>query len=453
MRPDESLRRSRPGPTADDTSAPEADVGASHLLEEGVWRTSLPGGPVVLSERIDAVRSAAVGIWFRQGAVHEPPEMRGASHLLEHMVFKGTRRRSARQLALEVESVGGAVDAYTTHEATVFQARVPDHRLKLALDVLADMAFEPALREADLAVERDVILEELAGLEEVPEEVVFERHASFLYGPHPYGQPIIGTRETVASLGLEQLAALHTIAYTRGNAIVAAAGRVEHEELVASVRRLFADARPGERPAPPGPASNGGTGLRTLRQAGIRQAHVVAAGLTSPYRDPRRYAIVLVTTALGGGMSSRLFQKIREESGLAYNVYSFHSFYAAAGHAGAYLGTNPEKVSSARDLLLEELRAIAEDGLEREEIETTREQLKGRLMISLESPVTRMNRLAGTELYGEPYRTLEELAGRVDGITLDEIRWAAGRLHPERLAVMELVPEREADDRHQERRR
>lgn len=416
-----------------------APAGTPEQLDDGVWRTRLPDGPVVVSERIDSVRSVALGIWFRQGSIHERPAQQGISHLLEHMAFKGTERRSARAIAHEIEQVGGIADAFTTHETTVFQARAPATALERALDVLADLAFHPALRETDLELERNVILEELSAVEDTPEELLFEEHAAFLYGDHPYGRAIIGTRESVGRIDIEQLRELHARAFRSGAAVISAAGCLHHEELLELVSRLV-PSHGGEAPAPPEPVTSGFTGLRRIRRPGVRQAHVVTGGLTVPYADPIRYAIVLVGTALGGGMSSRLFQRIREDLGLAYNVYSYHSFYAASGNAGAYLGTSPENVERARDLLLEELRSLAEQGLESGEIESTREQLRGRLMISLESPASRMNRLAGVELYGEPYRRLDEIADRIDGVTAAEIERAASLYHPDRLAVMDLVP-------------
>jgi len=421
-------------------SVPDAaPAGIHEQLDEGVWRTRLPDGPVVLSERIDSVRSVALGIWFRQGSIHEAPAQQGISHLLEHMAFKGTERRSARAIAQEIEQVGGVADAFTTHETTVFQARVPETALERALDVLADISFHPSLRETDLELERNVILEELSAVEDTSEEWLFEEHAAFLYDNHPYGRAIIGTRETVGGITIEQLRDLHASAFRSGSTVISAAGCLHHEELVDLVSRLV-PSHGGAPPQPPEPVSEGSTGYRRIGRPGVRQAHVVAGGLTVPYADPVRYAIVLVGTALGGGMSSRLFQRIREDLGLAYNVYSYHSFHAASGNAGAYLGTSPEKVDRARDLLLEELRSLAEQGLEPGELELTREQLRGRLMISLESPASRMNRLAGVELYGEPYRRLDEIADRIDGVTPADIEQAVSFYHPDRLAVMDLVP-------------
>lgn len=388
---------------------------------------------------MDSVRSVAIGFWFRQGRVHEPPELAGASHLLEHMVFKGTERRTARRLAWEIERVGGTLDAYTTHEATAFQARVPVEHLELAVDVLADLAFAPLLRAADLELEREVVLEEIASLEESPEDVAFELQAELLYGSHPYGQPIAGTSESVSSMSLDSLRGVHDAAYRSARLVVAAAGAVEHERLVEVVARHLPPVVGAGR-ADEGPVPTGRTGSRRVERPGGRQSHLIAGSLTVPYRDPLRYAVVAASTALGAGMSSRLFQRIREELGLAYSVYSFHCFFATAGHVGAYVGTRPESAGYAREILLEELESLARDGLAPEELDDTRTQLKGQILLSLESPASRMNRLAGTALYAQPYRTVDEVTRLIDAVDAGTTARAAALFHPDRAAILELAP-------------
>ncbi|MFQ5889247.1 MAG: M16 family metallopeptidase [Gemmatimonadota bacterium] len=420
-------------------SAQTAAPGVSERLDRTVWRTVLPAGTEVLSERIDSVRSVALGIWFRQGTAHELPAERGISHLLEHMVFKGTESRSARRLALEIERLGGSLDAFTTHEYTTFQVRVPDEYLENALDVLADLSFQPALREADLELERNVVLEEIARVEDTPEELVFERHAEFLYGGHPYGVPILGTADTVGSIDAAALRRLHREAYHPGNAVVAAAGHLEHARLVGLLLPLLP---PAPAVAPPGiaPVTAGGTGLLEVTRSDGRQTHIVAGALGVRYSDPLRHALILVSTALGGGMSSRLFQRIREELGLAYQVYTFHAFYGRSGHIGAYVGTQPEAATRARETLLDELERVATTGLSASEVEVTREQLRGQLHLSVESTAFRMERLAAGALHGEPYRSIEETAGRIAAISLEDANAAASLLHPDRVAVLELTP-------------
>ena len=413
--------------------------GSSERLDREVYRSCLPHGPTVLTERMDSVRSVAVGFWVRQGRVHEDAEQGGVSHLLEHMVFKGTHRRSARDLAWELERLGGALDAYTTHEFTAFQARVPAGALATALDVLCDLTFFPRLFKQDLEVEREVVLEEIASAAEVPEDIAFEEHARALYGGHPYGEPILGTRESVRALSASALAEVHDRVYRPGNVVVAAAGAVDHEALVDGLARWLPERVRASAPADP-PAPVGEGGFRRMRREGGRQTHIVTGGLSVPYRDPLRYAIHVTATALGGGMSSRLFQRIREERGLAYAVYSFHGFYAQAGHVGAYVGTRPETAGEAREALEEELVRLAREGLTRQELDDTRSQLKGQFLISLESPASRMNRLAGVALYSHEYRSLDEVAAKIDAVDHAQCLEAAAYFSPDRLATLELAP-------------
>lgn len=408
-------------------------------LSPGVLRTRLPDGTVILTESMTSVRSVAAGLWFRQGTAHEDRSLRGISHMLEHMVFKGTNRRSARQLALEVERLGGGLDAYTTHEHTAFQARVLDRHLDVAVDVLCDLAFQPVLRPSDLELEREVVLEEIARVDDTPDDLVFELHAAQLFGDHPYGAPILGTRESVGRINAEDLKALHGATYRSGNLVVAAAGKLDHESFVELILERLPDGSV-EPPGDPAHPVRRQIGATRVRREGGRQVHIVAGGLGIPHADRLRLPLILVSSAVGGGMSSRLFQKIREDLGLAYSVFSFQSFYAAGGHIGAYVGTRPETATAARDVLLEELRDVAEAGLTAEEVDVVKEQLKGQLMLSLEAPASRMHRLAGLALYAEPFRTLDEIVERIDRVSADEIHEASALLHPDGLAVLQLIP-------------
>ncbi|MGD8496034.1 MAG: pitrilysin family protein [Gemmatimonadales bacterium] len=417
----------------------DAATGTARRLDDGVYRTRLPGGTEVWSERMDSMRSVAVGFWFRAGSAHEDVASAGIAHLLEHMVFKGTPTRTARELAAEIEDLGGSLDAYTTHEHTSFQARVPDEALATALDVIADLSFRPRLDPVDLALEREVVLEELARVEDTPDDLVFDLHAEFMFAGHPYGRPILGRQETVAAIDASTLQALHAAAYTPRNLVVAAAGRLDHDELVDQVAaRLPGDpGRPAPRIERP---ERFESGLRSVVRPGGRQAHMVAGGAGVSATDPLRHAVTLVGTALGGGMGSRLFQRIREEMGLAYAVYAFRSFYLEGGHVGAYLGTRPETAATAREALFEELGRLAADGLTPEELSATRTQLKGQVVLSLESPGSRMYRLASLGLTGEPYRSLDRVMADVDAIGPAEARAAAELYDPAGLAVLELTP-------------
>jgi predicted Zn-dependent peptidase len=410
-------------------------------VSEHYRRTELESGLVVLTEAMPGLRSASLGIWARAGSITERPEEMGASHLLEHMVFKGTRRRTARELALVLERVGGSLDAYTTREHTSFQARVLDEHVDLALDVLGDLVMDPLLRETDLDLEREVVLEEIATVEDTPDDLCFDLHAAALWGPHPYGYSILGTRETVSSLRAADLQRVHAELYHPANLVFAAAGNVEHERFVAQVRALVSARDPGSRRAAP-PLPNGGPsgGVHQVERS-TAQTHIVFGTRCFAHGDPRRYALVLLSNALGGGMSSRLFQRVREELGLAYAVFSYQSFYHDAGYAGVYVGTRPESADRAEAVLREELERLAADGVSGEELRDVKGQVKGQIALSLESSSARLHRLAGTALYGEPFRSLEEVVARVDSVTLEDVAALAATYYdPERQTVLRLGP-------------
>ncbi len=366
----------------------------------------------------------------------------GVSHLLEHMVFKGTRRRSAREIALSLESLGGSLDAYTSREHTVFQARVLDDHLEIAADVIGDLVFEPVIRDADLALERNVVLEEIAMMEDTPDDLVFELHNAAMWGNHPLGYSILGTRESVSGLKVDDLKHLHSKAYRPSRLIVAAAGSVDHDHLVAILEKTGwtgrATGKPKALTAPPGrPAPPSRSRVKRVGS----QTHVVIGSPTLGYQDKRRHAMVLLSVVLGGGMSSRLFQRVREELGLAYSVYTFQTFYGDCGVQGVYVGTAPKTADAALAAIEHELAAVVERGLPEEEIAQGKGQLKGQITLSLESPTARMYRAAAVDLYGEPYRSLDEMLALVDAIepaTIHEL--AREYLVPARQTVVVLGP-------------
>ena len=426
-------------PFASPRAAERATLPTGAASGEPVAETVLDNGIRVLSESIPGVRSASVGVWIKQGAAHEGPHDMGASHLLEHLVFKGTGRRSPHQLALALESLGGSLDAYTSREHTSFQARVLDEHLPEALDVLSDLVLDPLLREEDLALEREVVLEEIATVEDTPDDLVFELHGERLWRDHPYGHSILGTRETVTSMTAERLRALHGERYRGANLVVAAAGNVHHDEVVSRTAALFGPLPRGEAiapvPAPPRPEAGR---ERVARDSA--QTHVVFGTEVVPHADPLRYPLVLLSAAFGGGMSSRPFQRVREELGLAYAVFAFQSFYASAGISGVYVGTRPGWEERVVEAVVEEHRRLAEGGLPPEELEQTKQQVKGQIMLSLESTSARMYRLAGFALYDEPYQGLDDLLARIDAVSLEEAAEAARFFQPERQLVLSLGP-------------
>ncbi len=410
--------------------------------EGALHRTVLPNGLTVLSEHMPGVRSIAFGAWVRAASVHEPRDRMGVSHLLEHMVFKGTPTRSAKDIALSLETLGGALDAYTAREHTSYQARVLDEHLEHAADVIADLMFRPLLRAEDLKLERRVVLEEISMVEDTPDDLVFELHNEALWGQHPYGYSILGTRDTVSALGVRELRELHERAYHPPQLILAAAGNVQHDRLLETLERTGWGAVPRGDATPlsaPAPVAASPSYRHVAKEAA--QTHIVYGSPMMPHGHPLRYAAVLVSTVLGAGMSSRLFQRVREELGLAYSVYTFQSFHADTGVHGVYVGTAPETASDAAQAIREELSRVAADGLTPAEVESGKSQLKGQSTLSLESVSSRMYRAAGVDLYGEPYRTLDQLLAEIDAITDEQVRTVCGDyFSPEAQTVVSLGP-------------
>jgi predicted Zn-dependent peptidase len=410
-------------------------------VTERYARRDLDGGLVVLTEEVPGVRSVAMGVWVRAGSINETPAEMGVSHLLEHMVFKGTERRTAKEIALVLERLGGSLDAYTTREHTSFQARVLDEHSDLALDVLADLVLAPLLRAEDLELEREVVLEEISTVEDTPDDLVFDLHAGLLWGDHPYGYSILGTRETVSALSAEDLRRTHEHRYHRANLVVAAAGQVDHDSFADNVAALYTNARAvrdAAATAEPSPIA-----VRQERLAKpTAQSHLVFGTSTFGHSDARRFAFVLLSSALGGGMSSRLFQRVREELGLAYSVYTFQSFYRLGGLFGVYVGTRPEWADRAEEVIREELDRVAREGLAADELMDAKGQVKGQIVLSLESTASRLHRVAATALYEEPFRTVEDVMNCVDAVTAEDVAaLAAEYLAPDRQTVLRLGPD------------
>jgi predicted Zn-dependent peptidase len=405
-------------------------------------RTVLSNGLTVLSEYMPGVRSVALGAWVRAASLHEPGDKMGVSHMLEHMVFKGTPTRSAKDIALALEVLGGSLDAYTAREHTAYQAKVLDEHLPQAASVLADLIFNPTLRAADLALERKVVLEEINTVDDTPDDLVFELHNAQLWGKHPYGFSILGTRESVGALSAIDLRALHSRAYHPEQIVFAAAGNVEHDTLLEVLEATgWADIPRGGlsilktvAPIPEKPRA-------VHFEKDTVQTHIVIGSEAFPHSDQRRYAMSMVGMLFGGGMSSRLFQRIREELGLAYAVYSFQSFHEDAGMHGVYVGTAPETARAAVDAINTEMEKLSSSGLSEEDLTAGKSQLKGQITLSLESPTSRMYRAAGVELYGEPYRTLDELLALVDSIDSETVAQICKQYFaPERQTLVSLGP-------------
>ena len=395
---------------------------AAQSADSELRRTVLANGLTVLSEYMPGVRSVALGAWVRAASLHESADKMGVSHMLEHMVFKGTPNRSAKELALALEVLGGSLDAYTAREHTAYQAKILDEHLPQAADVLADLIFRPVLRASDLALERKVVLEEINTVDDTPDDLDFELHNAQLWGNHPYGYSILGTRETVMALDQSDLRALHSRAYHPEQIVVAAAGNVEHDALVETLESTgWADVPRGGLPPLTSPAPIVQAPGAVHFERDTAQTHIVIGSATFAHSDPRRYAMSMIGLLFGGGMSSRLFQRVREELGLAYSVYSFQSFHEDTGMHGVYVGTNPETAGAAVDAINQEMESLATHGLGEADLTAGKSQLKGQITLSLESPTSRMYRAAGVELYGEPYRTLDEVLALVDAIDAETV--------------------------------
>ena len=413
------------------------------MRTERLDRTVAANGVTVLSEALPGVRSTAIGIWVRRASVHETPGQMGISHLLEHMVFKGTHRRSARDIALELESRGGALDAFTSRDHTAYQARVLDEDLPRAVDVLTDLVRQPALRQADLDLERKVVLEEISTVEDTPDDLVFDLHAQAMWPDHPYGFAILGTRETVGALTAEHLQALHHASYHPRHVVIAAAGSLDHEALLTLLGKYgWFGFEPGPDPAaivPVPPARR--VEQRIVRKS--QQTHIVLATDTFPYRDRRRLPLLLLTTVLGAGMSSRLFQRVREELGLAYAVYAFQSFYRETGVVGVYVGTQPATAEQAAAVIRQELSRLAREGLSATDLAEAKQQVKGQVTLALEGTASRMYRLAGFALNDEPYRTLDATLKELDDVTAEQVADVASEyFDPDRQTAVWLGPEK-----------
>ena len=400
----------------------------------------LNNGIRVVTERRPDVRSVAMGVWVEQGSAHEAPEFAGVSHLMEHLVFKGTERRNAHEIALSLESLGGSLDAYTTREYTSYQAHVLDEHLPVALDVLADLVLSPRLDPADLELEKDVVIEEIAGVEDTPDDLIFDLHGERFWKGHTYGRPILGTRETVRAFHIDDLRALHAERYRGKNMVLGCVGNVEHDEVVSRFAKLFGEVDPGSAsPVIDRPTETSSGRISVVRDAS--QAHILIANSTPSYGDPSRNALILIAGAFGGGMSSRLFQRVREELALAYAVYSFQSFYSKAGLAGVYVGTRPEAAEKALSAILEEYAKLWEQGITDQELEQAKSHAKGRSILAMESTGSRLLRLVGFTLRGEPYRSLDESLARIDAVTQDEVRAACLQYYnPEDQSTLTLGP-------------
>jgi predicted Zn-dependent peptidase len=409
-----------------------------------VRRTVLQNGLRVVTETMPGMRSAAFGVWVGVGSRDETPALAGASHFLEHLLFKGTRQRSGLEISAAMDAVGGELNAFTSKEHTCYYAHVLAEDLPLAADLVCDVVTSATLGAEDVESERGVILEEIAMRDDDPSDAVHDVFGEALFGDTALGRPVVGTVESIESMRRDQIAGYYKRRYRPESMVVSAAGQLEHRTVLRLVRAAFGGASGAADVVTPQPARAGGKAPRkparavsTIRRS-TEQANLVLGTFGLSRHDDRRYALGVLNSALGGGMSSRLFQEVREQRGLAYSVYSFTTQYAGAGAIGVSAGCHPAKVHELLDVVREQLQAVAERGLTDAEVSRGKGQVRGGLVLGLEDTGSRMSRIGKGELaYGEVVE-VDEMLARVDAVTPDEVRALAADLltGPQCLAVV-----------------
>ncbi len=400
-------------------------------------RVVLPSGLTVIGEEVPSVRSHAVGAWVRVGSRNEAPSESGMSHFLEHMVFKGTERRNAFEIAYSLESVGGHLDAFTGREQTCFLGRALQEHLPLTVEVLADLVLAPRLTPDDIAKEKKVILDEIHQYEDTPDDRVHDLFADVVWSGHPLGNRILGSEESVTGFSPGAVRGYHAGHYTAPNLLVAIAGRFEWERFLDLVAQHFGRAAAGAPPAAEARPPEGRDVVHHEKDLAQQYLCLGAPGLRQ--EDPDRYALVLLSTLLGGGMSSRLFQRVREQEGLAYSIYTYSDSYRDAGLFCAAMSVLPDHGRRALRLTLDEFERIATEGAPLEEFDSAKAQLKGSLLLGLESTSNRMNRIARSEIYFGRILSVDEVIAEVEAITPEDVRRvAASILAPRRLSLVSL---------------
>ena len=405
-----------------------------------ILRHILPNGVVVITETMQHVRSVSVGVWVRNGSRREVPSENGLAHFLEHMVFKGTERRSAEDIAREMDSVGGMLDAFTSKEQICFNAKVLDEHLPIAFDVISDLVLRPKLDSEDVLKERQVVLEEIKMDMDNPEYLLHDIFTRGFWPGHSLGRPILGTAETVRNFDRESARRRFQNWFAPDHILVTAAGNITHEQVLALVEKEFGKLMPlGNHEEAPPPSTSAPIHLETKRD--LEQVHICIGVPSLPIAHERRFGIAVLNNLLGGGMSSRLFQNIREKQGLAYAVFSELTPYSDAGMLTVYAGTGKETIGKVLDLTIAEFRAMKESPVSAEELLRAKNHLKGSLMLSLESTSARMSNLARQELYFHRFSSLDEILASIEAVTREEVQDLAQEFfQPDLIAVTVLGP-------------
>ena len=403
-----------------------------------IRREVLPNGLLVLTEEMQHIRSVSIGIWIKCGSRHEQAEHNGISHFLEHMVFKGTESRSAEDIARQIDSIGGNLDAFTAKECICFNVKVLDEHLPIALDVLSDLVLNPVFDSKDISRERGVILEEIKMDEDSPDYLVHEIFTQNFWKDHPLGKPILGTKETVRHFEQALVLDYYRKHFTPGNLIIAAAGHINHAHFVKLAAERFKHLKPasnGFHDSVPEPTAR----IVMRNKKALEQVQLCVGVPAYPISHEKRYASYILNTLLGGGMSSRLFQNVRERQGLAYAIYSELNPYRDTGCLSVYAGTSLESAPKVVELIVNEFRDLKQNRISDEELRRTKEQLKGSLMLSLESTTARMSNLARQEMYFDRFFGLDEIIERIEAVTADELVGLAGDFfHADHIAVTVL---------------
>ena len=394
--------------------------------------STLDSGVRVVTEAMPSVRSIALGFWIRSGSRDEPVEQAGISHFLEHLLFKGTERFSSREIDEVFDAMGAEVNAGTGKETTSVFSRFLDRHLEHAFDVLQDMVLRPAYPDIDS--ERQVVIEEIAMYEDEPSDKVHDVLSEAIFGDHPLGRPIIGTADVISTVPVPTISEWHDRRYTGANIVIAAAGNLEHDAVVEMVSNAVAVDGAAAKAVTASP--NGVTPVLRFHEKETEQYHLCMGGPGIPRGDDRRFALRVLDTILGGSTSSRLFQEVREKRGLAYAVFSYASHYLDSGQVALYVGTRPDNVGEAMDVIGTELARLQADGVSEEELERARENVKGRTVLSMESTLTRMNRLGSSILMDVPLLSVDEVLAAFDAVTLEDVVALARELWaPERMSA------------------
>ncbi len=411
----------------------------NHLL------TTLDGGARIITEPLPSVRSAAIGLWIGTGSRDENDGHAGVTHFLEHLLFKGSQKYSAQDIAEIFDGFGGELNAATARDYTVVYARVLDDHIEEAIDVMTDMVFGPAL--ADLDSEREVVLEEIAMVEDSPQELVHDLVAQAVFGEHPLGRPVLGRAEVIANVSRRSIGAYHRARYTAANVVVAAAGSIDHDGLVALVERMSVKlgSRPSRRPAARAPFIRPPRPSLLFQRKDTEQYHICLGAPGLSRSDKRRFAASILDSVLGGSASSRLFQEIREKRGLAYSVYTFSSQYADTGQIGVYVGTREENLAACLEIVAEQVAAVAAGDVKEEEVERAKENLKGRIVLSMELTSNRMSRLGKSLITDSELLSLDRIVAEIEAVEISALAELAELLLArERLSAAAIGPSEDA---------